>query len=174
VDFHKHTLILTMIETLRRYGSRTGKTHIIKGLMLAAAATNLELPFEFFLYKHGPYSTDIEENLEQMQSYGAVVVEPAFDGYGVILKPGEMASFAKLHAPLSDAEGEVIDRVCRFIRAKNVGQLERLATAAWIRTREAVEDPDEVAERLHQLKPHISLVEAREADQEVVAFLDGN
>src|SRR6266404_6452987 len=100
MDFHKHALILGMIETLRGQGSRTGKTHLIKGLMLAAA-TGVEIPFEFFLYKHGPYSTDIEENLEQMQSYGAISVEPAFDGYGVIFKSSEIASYPRSHAPLT-------------------------------------------------------------------------
>ncbi len=72
MDFYKHRIILAMIEGLRRAGSRTGKTHIIKGLMLASAAKRSLIPFRFFLYKHGPYSTEIEENLEEMQSYGAL------------------------------------------------------------------------------------------------------
>jgi hypothetical protein len=90
MDFHSHALILAMIESLRAHGSRTGKTPIIKGLFLAKVA-GLDVPFELFLYKHGPYSTDIEDNLDQMKSYGALVVEAAFDGYGVRLSPGENA-----------------------------------------------------------------------------------
>jgi hypothetical protein len=174
VDFHKHALILGMVENLRNEGSRTGKTHIIKGLMLAAAAKAEDVPFEFFLYKHGPYSTDIEENLEQMQSYGALTIAPAFDGYGVILKPGEMARYAKLRAPLSEEEEKAIGRVCQLIRSKNVGQLERLATAAWIRTRLGIQESDAVALKLTELKPHVSLSDALDADREVSAFLQGH
>jgi hypothetical protein len=171
MDFHKHALLLGMIETLRRRGSRTGKTHVIKGMMLAAASKAFDVPFEFFLYKHGPYSTDIEENLEEMQSYAAITVEPAFDGYGVIFQPGEMASYVKQRAPLSEQEESGIERVCNFLQSKNVNQLERLATAAWIRTRMRITDHHEAALRLNALKPHVPLQEAREADQEVAGFL---
>jgi hypothetical protein len=171
MDFHKHALILAMIEELQRQGSRTGKTHIIKGLMLANAARSPQVPFSFFLYKHGPYSTDIVQNLEQMQSYGAITVEPAFDGYGVILKPSAMAEFVKSQAALSFAEAQGIQRVCRFIRSKNVGQLERLATAVWIRSSLGIQEPEAVAQKLNALKPHIPLTEAYQADRDAVAFL---
>jgi len=172
MDFHCHALILAMIEMLRAQGSRTGKTPIIKGLFLAKAV-GLDVPFELFLYKHGPYSTDIEDNLDQMKSYGAILVEPAFDGYGVRLTPGENADYVKHQAPLAADELATLERVCRFIRHKNVSQLERLATAAWIRHEEAIEDTEEVAIRLNQLKPHISLPEAREADRDIAEFLQG-
>ena len=171
MEFDKHALILGMVQTLAALGSRTGKTHVIKGLFLGAAAEVIEVPFEFFLYKHGPYSAEIEGCLEQMQSYAAITVQPAYDGYGVLLRAGDNAEFVKKTAPLSTGAQQGIDRVCQFIQSKNVGQLERLATAAWIRTRELTEDPDTVALRLNQLKPHISVKEAREADCELVAFM---
>jgi uncharacterized protein YwgA len=171
VDFHKHALILAIIEKLRARGCRTGKTHVIKGLFLAGAAGEIEQLYDFFLYKHGPYSTDIESNLEQMTSYGGITAEPALDGYGVMLSPGEMAEFVKRRASLTPKIERAIDHVCRFIGPKNVVQLERLATAAWIRTRERIKDHDAVAARLHELKPHISLAEAQKADQDLLTFL---
>jgi len=155
MDFHKHALILAMIEELQRQQSRTGKTHIIKGMLLAKAANCLEVPFSFFLYKHGPYST-------------------AFDGYGVILKPGEMAPFVRAQAPLSPVEVRGIQRVCQFVQSKNVSQLERLATAAWIRTFLRIHEPEAVAQKLNALKPHIPLTDAYEADRDVIAFLGNN
>lgn len=59
-------------------------------------------------------------------------------------------------------------------RHRNVNHLERLATAAWIRKREGVSDADLVDRRLHELKPHISLADARQADAEVQNFFSGN
>jgi hypothetical protein len=170
MDLAKQALVLKMIETLQRHGSRTGKAHIIKGLFLAQAA-GLDLPFGFFLYKHGPYSGDIEETIEEMKTYGAAEVEPAFDGYGVILSRGENASYPEEHAPVSQESLEAIENVCEFLRHRNAKQLERLATAAWIRTRDEITDPEQVARRLHHLKPHVSLADARQADAEVQAFL---
>jgi uncharacterized protein YwgA len=174
MDFKKHALILAMIEKLRARGSRSGKTHVIKGLFLVDAKGAIRQPFDFFLYKHGPYSTDIESSLEQMRSYGGVIAEPALDGYGVILSPGEMETFVKKRAPLPPKTDRALDDVCRFIKSKNVGELEQLATAAWIRKREAIQDRDAVAARLHELKPHISLAQARKADQELLTFLGVN
>ena len=125
-------------------GSRTGKTHVIKGLLLADASNAFDVPFKFFLYKHGPYSTDVEEALEEMESYGAITKEPAFDGFGVIMKPGDNDAFVKKQAGLSEEELAGIRRVSTFIQSKNVGKLKRLATAAWIRKRKQIEDPDDV------------------------------
>jgi hypothetical protein len=171
MDFKKHALILAMIEKLGARGSRTGKTHVIKGLFLVGAKGDIRQPFDFFLYKHGPYSTDIESSLVQMRSYSGVTAEPADDGYGVILSPGEMGTFVKKRAPLPPKTDRALDDVCRFIKSKNVGELERLATAAWIRTREGVRDRDAVAARLNELKPHVSLEQARESDEELLTFL---
>jgi uncharacterized protein YwgA len=171
MDLAKQALVLKMIETLQRHGSRTGKAHIIKGLFLAQAAGLVELPFDFFLYKHGPYSTDIEETIEEMKTYGAAEVEPAFDGYGVILSPGENASYAEERAPVSQRATEAIEAVCAFLRHRNAKELERMATATWIRTRDGITDSEEVAKHLHDLKPHVSLSEARAADAEVQGFL---
>jgi hypothetical protein len=171
VDWQKHALILAMIESLARHGSRTGKTHVIKGLFLGHAASVISAPFDFFLYKHGPYSTDIESALEQMQSYRAIKVSPAHDGYGVILRLDAMANFVKKQARLSPETEQGVERICEFIRSKNVSDLERLATAAWIRRRERINESDAVAARLHKLKPHVSLNQARAADQDLRTFL---
>ena len=50
-------------------------------------------------------------------------------------------------------------------------ELERIATAAWIRTREKVEDPYAVAQRLNELKPHVSIEDAAKADRRVMSLL---
>jgi uncharacterized protein YwgA len=171
MDLQKQALILKMIETLQNHGSRTGKAHIIKGLFLGQAAGLFDLPFDFFLYKHGPYSSDIEATIEEMKTYGAVEVEPSFDGYGVILSPGKMASYPEERAPVPNQILEGINKVCEFLRHRNAKELERMATAAWIRTREEMTDPEEVANRLHELKPHVSPAEARKADAKVQEFL---
>jgi hypothetical protein len=49
--------------------------------------------------------------------------------------------------------------------------LERLATASWIRRQEKVTNSVDVAKRLHFLKPHISVADAERADGEVATWL---
>ena len=63
MDFKKHAIILAVIDALHRHGSWTGKTHVQKALSLLRDAGSTEVPFQFVLYKHGPYSFDIEDEL---------------------------------------------------------------------------------------------------------------
>lgn len=76
MEFKKHAFILAVIESLQKHGSRTGETHIQKALSLLHDSGLTKVPFDFVLYKHGPYSFDVETELEEMKSYGAVTVEP--------------------------------------------------------------------------------------------------
>lgn len=169
MDFKKHSFILAVIEGLKGKGSWTGKTHVQKTLFLLHSALCRPLPFDFILYKHGPYSFDVEEEMERMRSYKAVDQTPVPD-YGVILKPGEMAEFLQDIAPLDHDETTAIDKVCDFVGTKDVKDLERLATAAWIRSEEGLKNHDEIATRLHFLKPHISEAAAKSASEEVLSL----
>ncbi len=171
MQFDKHALILAVVEGLKQQGSWTGKTHVQKTLFLLRASGMLEVPFQFVLYKHGPYSFDAEAELEQMKSYAALDSKTV-EGYGVVLGPGGNAPYVKRQCPLSAAVQEAIEFVCRSVGRKKVAELEPLATAAWIRTREEVVEPDTVVERLRQLKPHVGIREAEEADREIRRIFD--
>jgi hypothetical protein len=108
-----------------------------------------------------------------MKSYTAVQVD-TIPGTGVSLHDGDMASYFHDNAPLSAKQKKAIERVCKFIGGSNVLELERIATAAWIRTREKIENSRAVAVRLSELKPHVSIEEATKADRRVAALLNSN
>jgi hypothetical protein len=163
MNFEHHKLILETVNGLREKGSWTGKTHVIKTLFLVSC--KIELPFDFLLYKHGPYSFDIDLELEEMKSYLAVVSEQVL-GYGPRLKIGKGKSFVEggiVDRPIVDA----IRKACQFVGDSNVGQLEALATAAWIRSRENLVNQPKVVDRLIELKPHVSRDTALWADSQV-------
>lgn len=170
MEFKKHAFILEVINGLKAGGSWTGKTHVQKTMFLVSEATPIQIPFEFVLYKHGPYSFDIETELEQMKSYNAIVVQP-MSGYGVELKPSENAALVARLSLLSPTEKENVAEICRFVGSKGVVELERLATAVWIRNHDHITDSREVAQRINALKPHIKISEAEEADQLVTSTL---
>jgi uncharacterized protein YwgA len=167
MEVQKHRMLLAVIEQLQKCGSWTGKTHVQKTLFLLKAVETTNVPFNFVLYKHGPYSFEVEAELEEMRSYAAISSLPMADGYGVVLIPAENADWLKRQADLSLEQSQGISKVCEFVGSKNVTQLERLATAAWIRKQEKVQDSQAVATRLHELKPHISVEDALKADAEL-------
>ena len=171
MNFKKQVYILAVVESLQANGSWTGKTHVNKALSLLRDYAKVDVPFNFVLYKHGPYSFDIEAELEQMQSYGALTVDPDAQGFGVTLQTGEMADFVHENAELPAATVKAIENVCSFVGSRNVAELERLATASWIRTREGISEPKQVAKRLNRLKPHVSLEEAEQAYSEISTWL---
>jgi hypothetical protein len=172
MQFDKHALILAVVEGLKQQGSWTGKTHVQKALFLLDASGRWIVPFRFVLYKHGPYSFDAEAELEQMKSYSALKSDTVEGWYGAVLSPGTNAPLVKRLSPLPGATQEAVEFICRSVGRKKVNELEPLATAAWIRTREGVVDPYKVAERLLQLKPHVGIRMAEEADREARKILD--
>ena len=165
MNFIAHRMILRAIEGLRGKGSWTGKTHVIKTLFLASCRT--QLPFDYILYKHGPYSFDVETELEQMRSYRAVD-SSLVSGYGPQLKEGPGKEFLTEHR-MDPAQAAAIDEACRFVGSSDVAKLEALASVAWIRNREGVTSAHAVVARLRELKPHIPQDTAVWAEGEVRA-----
>lgn len=88
--------------------------------------------------------------------------------------PGEMAEFVKGIAELSKEEAEAFENACEFVGSRNVTDLERLATASWIRYQEHATKAADVGKRLNALKPHISITDAERADAEVITWLSRN
>lgn len=170
MELQKHRLILAVVEALNAVDSWTGKTHIQKAMALLLARARIEMPFTFVLYKHGPFSFDLRDEIGFMKSYLGLSSQSVL-GFGEKIQPGENQGFIKESAQLSDAALEEIKAVCEFVNGRPAAELEKLATAAWIRSQENIEETEQVAQRLHQLKPHISLPEARAACTEVARIL---
>jgi hypothetical protein len=171
MDTSTHIWILEVIEQLRALGMKPGKTHVHKAMYLIAAASGADVPFKFCLYKYGPYSFDMEAALVSMLSYGALQTRPVAD-FGSELSPGPQAHFVHSRGSLPAEHQATIKRVCEFVNGKNIMDLEKLATAAWVRVQEGLVSSSDVARRMHKLKPHVTLEQARIADQMVQELLN--
>jgi len=159
---------MATVEELKAHGSWTGKTHVQKSIFLLQAAATMDVPFQFVLYKHGPYSFELEAEMEQMMSYDAISAS-SVPGYGVMLNASNNQSVIKRAVTISAHDLSAIKDVCTFVGTRQVSELERLATAAWIRTHDGIKTREAVAVRLHSLKPHISLEDAMLADDTLTA-----
>lgn len=92
--------------------------------------------------------------------------------YGPTLKPGSGASFPQALGEMDEDILNTVKRVGEFVGSRDVGQLEALSTAVWIRVREEPRDDVEVTQRLQTLKPHIQEAEAEVAARDSKAFLE--
>jgi len=172
MDWRGHEIVKSVINDLIKNGSWCGKTHIIKTLYLLKATKQIDIPFDFLLYKHGPYSFDVEDALAVMKSYGAIEGDDLNTGpYGEMLKLGENADYPQKFLKLTDEEHKVISAICKLIDKKDVKALERLATTAWIIDQEGEKDPEKISNRVHELKPHIPKDTVKESYDEIISFL---
>jgi uncharacterized protein YwgA len=159
------SILLTLNEELRKAGSWAGETHMQKATFFLQELMNVPLDFDFVLYKHGPFSFDLRDELTFMRAQGFFRLEPQYP-YGPTLVAGAKSELLK------NAFRQTIEEYLPGVRfvsqklgAKTVAGLERTATALYITLREPA-DADRV-QRLTRLKPHIALPEAQAAVSEI-------
>jgi uncharacterized protein YwgA len=158
-------LLVSLAEKLRDHGSWCGETHIQKATYLLQELLHVPLDLEFCLYKHGPYSFDLSDELVFLLADGIFDQEKQPYPYGPKLKPGEMArKIRELYPKTLEKYEQNVSFVAENLGSGGVKTLERLATALFVtlegKRGDSVEDR---AARLHELKPHVPLDEAREA-----------
>lgn len=163
-------VLLSLVEQLDENHSWCGETHIQKATYLLKEMFGAELEYEFILYKHGPYSFDLSDELGRLRADGFVKVIP-HDPYGPNILPGNNWQNLKTKFPKTiNKYQKATTFLGSWLGSKRVSDLEKLATAFYV-TKEDHVDPsvESRAERITDLKPHISYSEAEAALNEVDA-----
>lgn len=158
-------IILELIERMNEQGSWCGETHIQKCSYFLQEMMAVPMGFDFILYKHGPFSFDLRDELTAMRADNLLELHVRPYPYGPSLLPGTAAEvIMKNYSKSRDKYNKQIDFVAKTFSLKGVAELERLATAFYITKEQGEEQSVEKrAEYIHQLKPHVSLEEARRA-----------
>jgi len=152
---------------LRERGSWTGETHVQKAAFVAKVLKHVPFESEFVLYKHGPFSFDLNKSLVHMRARGILSLTQN-PGYGPSFEVNR-----PLWNALNQAAGNVfrqysegIDVICDTLATKNVAELERIATAIFLSVSHSDWSREELAEELVRVKPHIPPELARHAFDE--------
>ena len=146
--------LLQVVKSLRRAGSWTGKTHIQKCVFLLKELCGVDLGYAYTLYKHGPYSFDLDAEIERLRIIGTLDYEIA-PQYGPRYKIGAAsATNGFVDAKVAAAA----DEVAEFLGEKNVQDLECISTLVWCaRNRPDASASQEVLTScVKELKPHLS------------------
>ena len=75
-------LLVDMIERLRGRGSWCGETHIQKAMFILQDIAKANLGYKFVIYKHGPYSFELSNELTEMRAVGILELSFPKEGYG--------------------------------------------------------------------------------------------
>jgi len=159
----RSAIVLSLIEHLREKGGWCGETHIQKTTYFLQELLNVPLGYNFILYKHGPYSFDLSDELMAMRADMLVQLQSQ-QPYGPSIVPGPTSEQLKRLFPktLQQFEKEV-----RFIASQladyGVADLERIATAFFIANQNDTDTLPQKAAKINKIKPHISTEEALKA-----------
>jgi uncharacterized protein YwgA len=128
----------------------------------------VSLGFDFILYKHGPFSFELKDEIAEMRADKLLALQeqPAPYGDTLIVAPLGEQMLDCLKSDLSPYEKQ-IEYVAKIINNQGVKDLERLATAFYVRNTCGMISYDEQIKHLCLLKPHITVEEARQAVQTI-------
>lgn len=165
-ELERRAVLARLIDQMDKSGSWNGETHIQKAVYFLQTATGVPTNLGFVLYKHGPYSFDLHDELVWMKADQFIGIRPKYP-YGPSFHLAELGSvmlsrFPKMASRFTGQIKFVANEFCEM----QVVELERLATA-WFVTVNHPADPEKRASTVNSLKPHITLEEARSAIQRV-------
>ena len=169
MDRLQRAAILTeLMNQLRANGSWCGETHVQKAVYFLQEVLGVATGFEYILYKHGPYSFDLSADLTALRADFLMEFNHRSPGYGPGLVPTSTSAELRSRYPRTlETNKSRIEFIAKKLGKSGVAELEKLATALFV-TREIGEaaNPSDRANRIHCLKPHVSLDEALAALQD--------
>jgi hypothetical protein len=169
MDRLQRAAILTeLADQLRREGSWCGHTHMQKATYFLQDLLGVPTGYEFILYKHGPYSFDLSEEMTALRADYLIEFDHRSPGYGPGLVPTRTSAELRSRHPVTlERYAREIGFVARAFGSRGVTDLEKLATALYV-TREngGTHGADDRARRLVELKSHVPLDQALNAVRE--------
>lgn len=167
-------LVSELADKLHEHGSWVGETHLQKGVFLLQEMLGVPTEAEYVLFKHGPFSWQLREELGDMRTDEVLTLVPQRTPYGPRFYTGDGVEQLRKQFPKTLKKYQrQLDWVADQMGNHGVVELEKLATGFWV-TKEldadVDADVDARARRLHELKPHFDVVECAEAVREVDAL----
>lgn len=157
-------VMVDLINKMSSIGGWCGETHIQKTAFFLNGLMGVQLGYDFILYKYGPYSFDLRDDLVAMKANRFLKAEPKYP-YGPSFSLGELGNvvIGEFSETLSLYEKQ-IGFITQELGNKGVVELERISTALLITMEHKNQSgTDNRADRLIEIKPHISLRDAQDA-----------
>ena len=158
-------LICYLVDEMRESGSWVGETHIQKCVYFLQNMMGIPTDYGFVLYKHGPYSFDLQGELAVLTSSHRLEWELHVKKYRPSCKWGMLGeNQASFRLRRYD---DAVKFVAQEISTKDVRALERLSTAFLIQFENPDLEEEQIVQNLRDIKPHISSDSAEGAVGEV-------
>ncbi|MGE5543791.1 MAG: hypothetical protein ACM3UW_02360 [Bacillota bacterium] len=155
----RQAVVLKLVEALNENGSWCGETHIQKGFYFLQEMLNVPTGYDFILYKHGPFSFDLRDELSIMRANASLELIARPYPYRPSYVPGAAAAtLMDVYKKTVEEYLNKIDFIAQQFSNRGVATLERLATALYITLGDGKhKDVMERAKLVNELKPHIDI-----------------
>lgn len=166
-------LIVDLVDRLHQHDSWAGETHIQKGIFLAQDMLGVPIDVEYELFKHGPFSFQLREELGELRADDVLTLQAQRPPYGPRFYSAHSAEQLRTKFPKTLRRySRQLEWIADWMGKKGVVELERMATAFWV-TEEGIdgEGVEPRAARLNRLKPHFSIESCRSAVEEIDRLL---
>ena len=166
----KVAVLCQLAERMADKGSWSGETHIQKATYFLQELLKVPTGFDFILYKYGPFSFDLRDELTGMRADGFIDLAPQAHPYGPSLVPTKLSKKIRERFPKTLRRcRQQLQFVADQLSAEGVVGLERLATALLVTLEGRAEDAtvDARARWIHELKPHVGIEDARKSVEAV-------
>jgi uncharacterized protein YwgA len=161
-------LISELVQRMRAHESWCGETHLQKATYFLQNLLGVELGYDFVVYKHGPFSFDLRDELNELVADKLIRYEPQVPPYGPRIAVAPDAHKIRETYPKTLARHTArIEFVAEKLDARGVVDLERLATALYVTLERPNTGIEARARALRLLKPHIPDPAALSAVSEV-------
>jgi len=165
----RQAVLAAVDQQLAAEGSWCGETHLQKAVYFLQTLLDVPTDFDYILYKFGPFSRELRAELATMRADGFLELVPRPQPYGPTLDvtPSAQQQLVARWPKTLKRYASGLDFVAQQLGHLGVSDLERLATALWVRRELPDASRDVQALRLNEIKPHVSLTDAADALAEV-------
>jgi hypothetical protein len=162
-------VIIALIDSLAKHRSWCGETHIQKSAYFLSRLEEDSVCFGFILYKHGPFSFELRDELTALRARSFLQLETTFP-WGSRYRSTDAGEILRaISATFVTKRQTAINFVAEKLAGYGVATLERLTTALYF------SDEDNRQSRIKRIrtaKPHITAELADAAITEVDKILE--
>ena len=161
-------LLTDLVQRMREHESWCGETHLQKATYMLQELLEVDLGYDFVLYKHGPFSFDLRDELGELVADGLIRYQAQMPPYGPrITVTNDADSVQEIYPKTLARHAERIGYVAEKLDGRGVVDLERLATALYVSRETPGATTKKRARMLRRLKPHVPEQAALTAVQEI-------
>jgi hypothetical protein len=124
----------------------------------------INLGYKFIMYKHGPFSFDLKDELAAMRASNVLKLDFPQKDYGPSINTTTFG--AQLYEIYREEIGEIEQAnafVAEWLATSDVKELEKVATAYFVTRKHPGASILDRAKRVNTLKPHVNIEEAEAA-----------